>query len=180
MGGPSWCFMKTFRLLLPGRMRDGSLLSWTSIGELSGYPSEVDGYTDWTNLTELRPGREGSNLPTVAAGTIDSDTSKRLADGFGQLARTPWTWDPRAIWDSQSSRSMPSHVKDMKRGTLNELLTIWRSSRFSGLAETTGATLEAPLFTDSLLVSVDESFVDGLSHAGLELWAHARISSVWA
>jgi len=171
--------MKTFRLLLPGRMRDGSLLTWTSIAELSGYPSEVDGYTDWTNLTELRPGRNGSNLPTVAAGTIDSDTFKRLADGFGQLARTPWTWDPRAIWDSQSQRSMPSHgEEDIKRGTLNELLIVWRSSRFSGLAETTGATLEAPPFPDSLIVSVDESFVDGLSHAGLELFPVSRLRPI--
>lgn len=170
--------MKTFRVLLPGHMRDGSLLPWKAVAELCGYTSAVDGYTEWSHLTELRPGRDSGKIPRVAAGIIDEGTANGLARGFVSISGDTWKWDPDAVWDSFEQRAIPRPQEFHRMVTFRELLDRWKSWRLMGVAYTSQATIEAPPFADSLLASVDEFLVDDLTNSGLEIYPVSRLRQI--
>ena len=155
------------RVLLPGRSRDGSLRSWAQIAVDTGFPGEVDGYTDWSELVELRPGIDSTTLPVAAAGWIDAATGRRLLDALGRKAQRPWSW-----WTACAPRE--EDPPDEAFESLSLLLQA-HGSRFSGRAASHDIAFAAPPYADSLLMTGPAGLLEELSAAGLEVH---RVSTV--
>ena len=149
------------RILLPGRSRDGSLRSWAQIAIDSGFPGEVDGYSDWSELVELRPGIDPTTLPVAAAGWIDAATSTRLLNALGPRAQRPWSW-----WTVCAPRE--EDPPDEAFESLSLLLQA-HGSRFSGRAASHDVAFAAPPYADSLLMTGPAGLAQELSAVGLEV-----------
>jgi len=160
----------TARLLLPGRLPDGTLLTWTDIASRSGWFEPVDGYTDWSRLVELRPGIDPAMLPVAAAGIVDDETSRRLLSALHDSNEVLWTWWPLAAWsDAAQSALLDASGAATQTASLVELLSTWEHGRFSGRADGSGSVIEAPPYADSLLVTSGPDVLARLLAVGLEV-----------
>ncbi len=158
------------RLLLPGRLADGTLLTWTDIASRSGWVEPVDGYTDWSRLVELRPGIDPAMLPVAAAGIVDHETSRRLRSALHDSSQAPWTWWPLTAWSDAAQSALPdASGAATQTASLVELLSTWEHGRFSGRAEGCGSVIEGPPYADSLLVTSGPDELTRLLAVGLEV-----------
>jgi len=155
---------RTARLLLPGRLRDGTLLTWAQAAQRARYSAEVDGYTDWAELAELRERVPADTLPPAAAGVIDVTATRLMAALKGHASR--WFWSPDAVWSQESQSAVGGrHGPPME---LEELVADWMRQRFSGRAWNASVTIEAPSYADSLLVTAPEEVLARMVQEGLE------------
>ncbi len=158
------------RLLLPGRLPDGTLVTWTDIACRSGWVEPVDGYTDWSRLVELRPGIDPAMLPVAAAGIVDHETSRRLRSALHDSSEALWTWWPLAAWSEPAQSALTdASVPARQTVSLAQLLSTWEHGRFSGRAERGGSVIEGPPYADSLLVTSGPDELTRLRAVGLEV-----------
>lgn len=166
--------LRTARILLPGRLPDTTVLDWAGIAVLTEYPEDIDGYTDWSNLVELRPGVDARSLPVAACGRFDDNTVDRLlsiSDGLGEQL---WSWAPSAAWSDATQSTMPSAASPAESAHLSQFARRWRSEGFSGKAWSGEMSIEAPSYADSVIVTAPEGLLQQLTEAGLEVHRVSR------
>lgn len=172
----------TARLLLPGRSPDGGLWPWNSIAAQTGFPTPVDGYTDWSQLVELRPGIDASSIPVAAAGYLDPVTRSRLLQVFSSSPDSEWVWLPDIPWLDALQTTDASRLSQRSEvGAFRDLAASWAHRRFSGRAQCETSLIEAPPYADSLLVTTTDDVFHRMVSAGLEIHevTRARHIPIW-
>ena len=150
------------RVLLPGHTPDGTLHTWSDIATTTGYPRAVDGYTDWTELVELRPGTDVARLPSAAAGWVDPITAGHLTTALDSPARRPWTWFAGAHSPARASSAQPFV-------SLTQLLaTLQHHYHGQAISGDAAVSIRAPRYADSLLVTGPPTLLHDLRSHGLE------------
>lgn len=160
----------TLRILLPGRLPDGRLCTWTEISSLTQYGEEIDGYTSWSRLVELRPGVDSGSLPSAAAGKIDDITASQLKYALmaQELATRSWTWWASAEWSDEAQEIMRNGTITHHAPLLELLEEHWVSEGFAGRAACGETTIEGPAYADSLLVTGPENVIERFADTTLE------------
>lgn len=169
------------RVLLTVEMPDGAQARGTDIATVTGYPGDVDGYTSWSDLVELRPGVDVAALPRTATSGLDRDTALRIGNALDATATPRWRWSPNTSWNDDTQRAEIAAGDPPILLTLTDLLASWGRGGAAGRAECGDRVIEAPSYVDSILITGNDELLDRLVRAGLEAHAvsRARRIPIW-